>query len=135
MEQKVQVLVDNVADSARAVLESVAGPRAASTAFSDLEDNGDSLRASDAGRALNKDIGQLRRLVQAAISALRNAEIEDEQRVKVIAAGVASPAVPDALVASSPEASIMDGKRGSGRRAQITPLKVTSIDDLVSFTR
>ncbi|CAM9130329.1 unnamed protein product, partial [Hapterophycus canaliculatus] len=42
-----------------------------------------------ANRALAKDVSQLRRLVQAAITALRNAEIEDEQRANALAKGAA----------------------------------------------
>lgn len=119
MEQKVQVLVDNVADSASAVLNFVSGGAgdtdrgdfdvigsscardhtestsegAAETAWSSKETGGEAPgsgttpAARDAGRALSKDLGQLRRLVQAAITALRNAEIEDQQRTE----GVASP--------------------------------------------
>lgn len=118
MEQKVQVLVDNVADSACAVLDLVA----ASQRGTDQRRGGDDYAGSTdhaqvvlpssslapaggtgsagegevpragtesssspaareaAGRALSKDVGQLRRLVQAAITALRNADAEDQQR-------------------------------------------------------
>lgn len=123
MEQKVQVLVDNVADSAFAVLNFVSGDgdtdlngsgkyhlpdihnRTASAAEGaaataaragvgtreGVEEGvgqgmggevagSSSPAARDAGRALSKDLGQLRRLVQAAITALRNADIEDHER-------------------------------------------------------
>lgn len=117
MEQKVQVLVDNVADSARAVLDFVAdddnnnniqgvhrsevAETATATAATEalggtmplpaggavgataaLDTNTNTPAATEAGRALSKDVGQLRRLVQAAITALRNAEVEDERRTR-----------------------------------------------------
>lgn len=111
MEQKVQVLVDNVADSARAVLdliiggdqtlaatperEKVASEKMATATPGDntkaeREDRATISPAKDAGRALSKDVGQLRRLVQAAITALRNAEIEDLQRTRGIPVVVAA---------------------------------------------
>ncbi|CAM9834586.1 unnamed protein product [Ectocarpus sp. 12 AP-2014] len=118
MEQKVQVLVDNVADSACAVLDLVAAsqsgadnhrggdgctgsivhaqvvlpsPSSAPAGGTGSAGEGEVSRAGTesssspaareaAGRALNKDVGQLRRLVQAAITALRNADAEDQQR-------------------------------------------------------
>ncbi|CAN0053372.1 unnamed protein product [Ectocarpus fasciculatus] len=118
MEQKVQVLVDNVADSACAVLDLVAasqsgtdnhrggdgytgstdhaqavlpGPSSAPAGGTGSVGEGGVSRAGTesssspasreaAGRALSKDVGQLRRLVQAAITALRNADAEDQQR-------------------------------------------------------
>ena len=115
MEQKVQVLVDNVADSACAVLNLVAvsdgdsgndGHRQvvpSSTSTGEATPSA-GVRSSPtpaardaAGRALSKDVGQLRRLVQAAITALRNAEIEDRQRSKDTAttasAAASAPAV------------------------------------------
>lgn len=120
MEQKVQVLVDNVADSACAVLNLVAVPEndggkgggtnghrpAVPSSTSTGETTppagagpSSSPAARDAaGRALSKDVGQLRRLVQAAITALRNAEIEDDLRTKgtvttaAVTAVVAAPA-------------------------------------------
>ncbi|CAB1096787.1 unnamed protein product [Ectocarpus sp. CCAP 1310/34] len=118
MEQKVKVLVDNVADSACAVLDLVAASQSgadnhrAGDGYSGSTDHaqvvlpspslapaggtesaaeGEVSRAGTesssspaareaAGRALSKDVGQLRRLVQAAITALRNADAEDQQR-------------------------------------------------------
>lgn len=120
MEQKVRVLVDNVSDSARAVLDLVtaaeavdgdvprfstlASPSGAEAAarvgpdpgsvvdgmgkenekYKNSAVNGEPRRSPTArdiaSKALTKDLGQLRRLVQAAITALRNAEIEDQQR-------------------------------------------------------
>lgn len=111
MEQKVQVLVDNVADSACAVLDLVAvsekgsgsggggggginGHRQGVPSSTSTGEETPSAGAGSsstpaardaAGRALSKDVGQLRRLVQAAITALRNAEIEDQQRTKDVA--------------------------------------------------
>lgn len=99
MEQKVQVLVDNVADSACEVLNLVAASETAGTddhlqAPPSSTSTGEATPSAGAGssstpaardaagRALSKDVGQLRRLVQAAITALRNAEIEDQQRTK-----------------------------------------------------
>lgn len=104
MEQKVQVLVDNVADSACAVLNLVAVSESDSGNGGGADDHRQVVSSSTstgeatpsagagssstpaardvAGRALSKDVGQLRRLVQAAITALRNAEIEDQQRTK-----------------------------------------------------
>jgi len=132
MEQKVQVLVDNVADSACAVLNFViasenehdktinsVGSRRRSTGNaqglpSPTSTGGVTSAAGGsgagpvssptsaardaAGRALSKDVGQLRRLVQAAITALRNAEIEDQQRttgVATVAATTATTAAGD----------------------------------------
>lgn len=91
MEQKVQVLVDNVADSARAVLQTSTkdGQSLAARGLS-----GTDIQTSDAGRALSKDVGQLRRLVQAAITALRNAEKEDQQRENVVGKSAAAGMVP-----------------------------------------
>ncbi|CBJ30888.1 kinesin-like protein [Ectocarpus siliculosus] len=118
MEQKVQVLVDNVADSACAVLDLVAAsqsgidnrrggdghtgstdhaqvvlpsPSSAPAGGTGSTGEGEVSRAGTesssspaareaAGRALSKDVGQLRRLVQAAITALRNADAEDQQQ-------------------------------------------------------
>ncbi|CAM9344663.1 unnamed protein product [Ectocarpus sp. 4 AP-2014] len=118
MEQKVQVLVDNVADSACAVLDLVAAsqsgtdnhhggdgcpgstdhaqvvlpsPSSGPAGGTGSAGEGEASRAGTesslspaareaAGRALSKDVGQLRRLVQAAITALRNADAEDQQR-------------------------------------------------------
>lgn len=115
MEQKVQVLVDNVTDSARTVLnlipvdkqgtapaaaasevfngeKGVGGVKATGTAAKaatagDDDDNSATTRAArDASSALKKDLGQLRRLVQAAIGALRIAEKEDDERTREITA-------------------------------------------------
>lgn len=110
MEQKVQVLVENVTESARMVLNlipvdkqgtsaaasavyngerGVSGIEATETAA--IAEDGDNSNATnraarDASSALNKDLGQLRRLVQAAIGALRIAEKEDNERTQEIAA-------------------------------------------------
>lgn len=115
MEQKVQVLVDNVADSASAVLNFASASDAHSHNSKDgrrRDSRGNSpvSEASGAGagascpsadedaasRALTKDVSQLRRLVQAAITALRNAEIEDQQRTNVFATAAAATAAPPA---------------------------------------
>ena len=115
MEQKVQVLVDNVADSACAVLNLVAvsdgdsgndghrqvvpssTPTGEATPSAGVRSSPTPAARDAAGRALSKDVGQLRRLVQAAITALRNAEIEDRQRSKDTAttasAAASAPAV------------------------------------------
>ena len=107
-----QILVDNVSDSALAVLNvitadkeqgetaayrrerGVGGARAiespasgaALAAAGDAVSRATTLDVRDAGRALSKDIGQLRRLVQAAITALQIAEKEDEERTNGVAA-------------------------------------------------
>lgn len=149
MEQKVQVLVDNVADSARAVLnfvaaenanhgddnasrshsgatrETVANPGVASSEGGTGADNNKGgldhdTPASDASKALSKDVGQLRRLVQAAIAALRNAEIEDHQRTKE------ARTVAAADTTNVPRISATNGKpRGAGDK--IEPRDETSV--------
>lgn len=108
MEQKVQVLVDNLTESASAVLQAVAaqdelmpsneenddGNRGLATRLSaesspadphalpkpKAADKKSTSSAAASQRALTKDVSQLRRLVQATISALRTAEAEDEAR-------------------------------------------------------
>lgn len=118
MEQKVQVLVDNVADSACGVLDLIAASQSGTdnhrgddsytgstdhaqvvlpspssapaggtgsagegeVSRSGTESSSSPAAREAAGRALSKDVGQLRRLVQAAITALRNADAEDQQR-------------------------------------------------------
>lgn len=120
-----QVLVDNVADSASAVLtfasasdsdshgskggrrcDSVGHVRASITSASSppstsasetLEERTGSPCPAErdaASKTLTKDVSQLRRLVQAAITALRNAEIEDQQRTDAFAAATAASVPP-----------------------------------------
>lgn len=115
MEQKVQVLVDNVADSARAVLQSTAVHNTTSEAATRAPDS--NIQTSDASRALSKDVGQLRRLVHASIAALRNAEIQDLQRVRETTAGTAG-----AVEVTPASAPITKWKRGGGSgRKQASP--------------
>lgn len=145
-----QVLVDNVADSASAVLNFVSGGAgdpdrgdfddigssyardhaestsegAAETAWSTKETGGEAPgsgttpAARDAGRALSKDLGQLRRLVQAAITALRNAEIEDQQRAEDAAS---PPQAEPAATTPAPAVGKSAGADSSESPPQLTP--------------
>lgn len=124
MEQKIQVLVDNVADSARAVLQSTAANRKTSTEAA-TEAAGTSIQTSDIGRALSTDVGQLRRLVQASIAALRNAEIQDMQRMRGGTTGTAGTV--EVTQVSAPKAN---GQRGDGSgRPRVPPLAMGEMSE------
>ncbi|CAM9193699.1 unnamed protein product [Phaeothamnion confervicola] len=79
MEQKIKVLVDNVADSVMDL--SLDAQAAAADGSVGLV----SLLGGEAQQALDKDVGALRSLVEAAIVALRNAAQEDHVRAAAAA--------------------------------------------------
>jgi kinesin family protein 3/17 len=73
MEQKIKVLVESVANSVSAVLQTTPSP---------------------AGSALSKDVAALQRLVNASIAALRNAAIASQKTFDSNGAGIVRPPSP-----------------------------------------